>query len=110
MLTWRELSVCATKFGVYGMFCGWTVITVTSGTGRCAGGASFEQPAANAATATKVRARRESAAAGMGGTSVVVAKRARPTRDPGRSGRAPARVVCPRLPAGRHGQGSLLGA
>ncbi len=45
MLTWRELSVCATKLGVQGMSFGCTVTTVTSGTGRCGGGASFEQPA-----------------------------------------------------------------
>src|SRR5215831_5562207 len=51
MLTCRELSVCATKLGVYGMFCGLTVMTVTSGTGRCGGGASFEQPAASTAAA-----------------------------------------------------------
>ena len=47
MLTWRELSVCATKFAVNGMFCGCTVMTVTSGAGRWGGGASFEQPAAS---------------------------------------------------------------
>ena len=39
MLTWRELSVCATKLAVTGMFCGCTVMTVTSGTGRCGFGA-----------------------------------------------------------------------
>src|SRR5512134_2578276 len=49
MLTWRELSVCATKFGTKGMFCGCTVTTVTCGTDRCGGGASFEQPAATSA-------------------------------------------------------------
>jgi len=54
---------------------GVTVITVTSGTGRCGGGASFEQPAASAAMATIARAGRRGA--NMGGASVVVAERAR---------------------------------
>src|SRR5579864_3693736 len=49
MSTWRELSVCATKLTTYGMACGVTAITETTGGGRCAWGASLEQPAAKSA-------------------------------------------------------------
>src|SRR5207245_10890735 len=58
MSTCRELSVWATKLTMYGMTCGVTVMTVTTGAGRCASGASLEQAAANNAkkpkTATRV--------------------------------------------------------
>ena len=61
MFTCRELSVCATNVGVYGIVVGVTVTTVTSGGGRGGGGASFEQPAATAAIAhtARWRAKRE---------------------------------------------------
>src|SRR6185369_12759468 len=45
MLTWRELSVCATNTGLYGIERGSTVMTLTSGVGRGAGGASLPHPA-----------------------------------------------------------------
>ena len=52
MLTWRELSVCATNTGVYGIDFGSTVITLTSGAGRGGGGASLLQPASSARART----------------------------------------------------------
>src|SRR5512135_1069800 len=60
MSTWRELSVCATKVGTYGMVCGLTSITVTCGAGGVALGASFSQPAANAARSSTAYAARNS--------------------------------------------------
>src|SRR3954464_4066757 len=41
IFTWRELSVCATNTGVYGIDVGSTVSTLTSGAGRGGGGASL---------------------------------------------------------------------
>src|SRR6478736_4276279 len=52
MSTRRELSIWATKLSVFGIVAAATVVTATCGAGRSGGGASFEQPAAIAATRT----------------------------------------------------------
>src|SRR5882672_12772986 len=57
MSTWRELSVCATKVATYGIACGFTVMTVTTGGGRCAAGSSLEQPATSNAQKPTITAR-----------------------------------------------------
>jgi len=46
IFTWRELSVCATNTGVYGIDFGSTASTLTSGAGRGGGGASLPHPVA----------------------------------------------------------------
>src|SRR5689334_12601759 len=53
--TRRELSIWATKLSVFGIVAVATVVSVTWGAGRSGGGASFEQPAAAAATRTARR-------------------------------------------------------
>src|SRR4051812_25772490 len=51
MSTWRELSVCATKFHAVGMVCALSEATLTTGAGRSAFGASALPHAASARAA-----------------------------------------------------------
>src|SRR5215467_1864468 len=55
--TCRELSVCATKVATYGMGVGATVITDTTGGGRCGAAASLEQPATSSAHTPRIAQR-----------------------------------------------------